>query len=70
MAFSFALLRLSLTVPVPVLASVPVEPGLKNWEFVEVKGGGLAEGDLVVVSLDRAEVREGARVRIAGETRK
>jgi len=37
-----------------------VKTGLKNWDFVEITGG-LAEGDPVVVSLDRAEVREGAR---------
>ena len=49
------------------LVSVPVEIGLKNWGFAEVKRG-LAAGDLVVVSLDRAEVKEGARARAAEET--
>ena len=44
-----------------ILEEVPVKVGLRNWEFVEVETG-LAEGDLVVVSLDRAEVKAGARV--------
>lgn len=47
------------------LVRVPVKTGLKNWDFVEMTGG-LLEGDLVVVSLDRAEVKEGARAVIAG----
>ena len=51
------------------LASRQVATGLRNWEFVEVLSG-LDAGDPVVVSLDRAEVREGARARIAGETEK
>ena len=34
--------------------------GLRNWEYAEAKDG-LKEGDPVVVSLDRAEVKEGAR---------
>ena len=42
------------------LVARPVEVGLRNWEYAEVKEG-LAEGDPVVVSLDRAEVKEGAR---------
>ena len=50
-----------------ILASVTVTTGLRNWDFVEVTGG-LAEGDRVVVSLDRVEVREGARVRVEAET--
>ena len=37
-----------------------VTTGLKNWEFAEIRDG-LGEGDPVVVSLDRAEVKEGAR---------
>lgn len=42
------------------LESRLIETGLRNWEFAEVKSG-LQEGDPVVVSLDRAEVKEGAR---------
>ncbi len=51
------------------LVAVPVKTGLRNWEFVEVREG-LARGEVVAVSLDRAEIREGARVEIAGETLK
>ena len=42
------------------LVSRDLVMGLKNWEFAEVREG-LQEGDPLVVSLDRAEVREGAR---------
>ncbi len=41
-----------------------IQTGLKNWQFVELKKG-LSEGDPVVVSLDRVDVKEGARARIA-----
>jgi HlyD family secretion protein len=51
------------------VVGAPVEIGLKNWGFAEVKRG-LAAGDLVVVSLDRADVKEGARARVAEETAK
>jgi len=51
------------------LVTRAVKTGLKNWQFVEVADG-LAAGDLVTVSLDRAEVKEGARVRIEAETKK
>jgi HlyD family secretion protein len=51
------------------LVAVPVKTGLRNWEFVEVKEG-LALGEAVAVSLDRAEIREGAAVEIASETLK
>jgi HlyD family secretion protein len=39
-------------------------PGLRNWDFTEVVGG-LEEGELVVTSLDRAEVEAGARAEIS-----
>jgi HlyD family secretion protein len=42
------------------LESRRIATGLRNWEFAEVTSG-LEEGDPVVVSLDRAEVKEGAR---------
>lgn len=48
------------------LVEARVTIGLRNWAFAEVTGG-LAEGDRVVVSLDRPEIKPGARVRIAGE---
>jgi HlyD family secretion protein len=51
------------------LVARPVETGLKNWQFAEVTKG-LSAGDAVAISLDRAEVKEGARVSIVGETAK
>ena len=41
-----------------------LEIGLRNWDMTEVKGG-LAPGDRVVVSLDRPEIKAGARARVA-----
>ena len=38
--------------------------GLRNWDMTEVTGG-LGAGDRVVVSLDRPEVKAGARARVA-----
>lgn len=46
------------------LARAEVKTALRNWDFVEITDG-LSEGDAVVVSLDRAEVKEGARAVIA-----
>jgi HlyD family secretion protein len=46
-----------------------VEIGLRNWDVSEVRSG-LAEGDAVVVSLDRAEVKAGARVRVEADAPK
>lgn len=40
-----------------------VEAGLRNWEFVEIRAG-LTEGEPVIVTLDREEVRDGAAVRV------
>ena len=51
------------------LVSLSVTTGLRNWEFTEIAQG-LSVGDRVAVSLDRAEVKEGAKVRVAGETLK
>ncbi len=48
-----------------VLVAVPVETGLANWDYTEIRSG-LREGDLVVTSLDRPEVRDGAHVRVTG----
>ncbi len=42
------------------LAGRAVEVGLRNWDVTEVRSG-LAEGERVVVSLDRSEVEPGAR---------
>lgn len=49
-----------------LLVAVPVKTGLANWEFTEITEG-LRPGDAVVVSLDRPEVKEGARARIEAE---
>jgi HlyD family secretion protein len=49
-----------------VLVAVPVKTGLANWEFTEITDG-LRPGDAVVISLDRPEVKEGARVTIVAE---
>jgi HlyD family secretion protein len=50
-----------------LLESVEVETGLQNWQFTEIRGG-LEAGELVVVSLDRLEVEEGAQAEVAEET--
>jgi len=50
------------------LRSTPVKIGLRNWEFAQILEGA-REGDPVVVSLDRPEVKEGARARIEDELR-
>ncbi len=46
-----------------------VTTGLRNWQFTEITDG-LETGELVVVSLDRAEVQAGARVGEVTETLK
>lgn len=42
-----------------------IEPGLSNWDFTEVVSG-LQPGELVVINVDRAEVRNGAHAIVAG----
>jgi HlyD family secretion protein len=49
------------------LVELGVETGIRNWAYTEIVGG-LAEGDRVVVSLDRPEVKAGARVEVTEET--
>jgi HlyD family secretion protein len=51
------------------LAERKVTPGLHNWSFTEITSG-LAAGESVVVSLDRPEVKAGARVTVTGEAQK
>ena len=48
------------------LAARPVETGLRNWDTTEIRAG-LAEGERVVTSLDRAEVHAGVRARERAE---
>lgn len=43
------------------LVEQSVEVGLKNWDYAEVTGG-IEEGQRVAISLDRGEVKAGARV--------
>jgi HlyD family secretion protein len=45
------------------LVEKPLSLGLRNWDFTEVTGG-LDEGARVVVSLDRPEVKAGAKARV------
>lgn len=45
-----------------VLVERRLQVGLKNWDWTEVLSG-LAPGDLVVVSLDRPEIKAGAQVK-------
>ena len=45
------------------LAEREVEIGLRNWDFVEIVSG-LEEGEVVVTSLDRAEVEAGQTVEV------
>lgn len=49
-----------------VLEERSLEIGLRNWNYVEVRSG-LKEGEQVVISLDRIEVKPGARVEIAND---
>jgi HlyD family secretion protein len=39
-----------------------IEPGLRNWEYVEVRNG-LSEGDRVVTTVDREGLAEGVEAR-------
>ena len=48
------------------LVERPVSTGLRNWSFTEITSG-LAAGEEVVISLDRAEVKAGARVTVTRE---
>lgn len=48
------------------LEAVSVETGLRNWESTEIKSG-LSEGDPIVISLDRQEVKAGVKAEIVSE---
>jgi HlyD family secretion protein len=45
------------------LVARQVTVGLRNWDFVEITGG-VQESEAVVTTLDRPEIKAGARVRI------
>lgn len=49
-----------------VIVEQAVKTGIRGWEFTEITEG-LAKGDAVVVSLEREEVKAGAKARITGE---
>ncbi len=51
------------------LVELKVTTGLHNWSFTEILSG-LSPGESVVVSLDRPEVKAGARVTVTAEARK
>jgi len=44
------------------ISEIPVETGLSNWQFTEIKSG-LKEGQQIVTSIDREGVADGARVK-------
>lgn len=50
------------------LVARQVKTGIRNWDFTEIAGG-LAAGERIVVSLDRPEVKAGARARAEVESR-
>jgi len=49
------------------LVERPVEIGLRNWDFVEITSG-LHEGEAVVTTLDRPEIKAGVRVRVVPDS--
>lgn len=51
------------------LVEKKVATGLHNWSFTEITSG-LCTGELVVVSLDRPEVKAGARATVGAEAQK
>lgn len=50
-----------------VLVAVPIKKGLSNWQHTEITDG-LSPDESVVISLDRAEVKEGAAVTVVEES--
>ena len=46
-----------------------VKTGLRNWDYIEITEG-LKEGDVITVSLERAEVKEGVEVKTTEEVGK
>jgi HlyD family secretion protein len=49
-----------------IARGIEVGTGLRNWQFTEIVSG-LAPGDPVITTLDKVEVKDGARVTISGE---
>src|SRR5262249_13321996 len=68
---TYALLENNRVLVVPGDQSVErkVPTGLHNWSFTEIASG-LAAGEPIVVSLDRPEVKAGARVTVTQEGEK
>lgn len=48
-----------------VARQTEVTTGLRNWQYTEIASG-LAAGDPVITTLDKVEVKDGARVEVAG----
>jgi HlyD family secretion protein len=51
------------------ISKVPVQIGLSNWQFTEIKDG-LQNGQQIVVSIDREGVEDGALVKIDNNHKK
>lgn len=51
------------------LVEKKIGTGLHNWSFTEITSG-LSAGEIVVTSLDRPEVKAGARIAVTGEVQK
>jgi HlyD family secretion protein len=51
------------------LVTRPVKTGLRNWEYVEVLDG-VKQGELIALSLDLAQVKEGVEVKVTQEGKK
>lgn len=51
-----------------VLTEREIQTSLRNWDFVEVTGG-IKEGEEVVTSLDRSDVKAGRRAKVSNGTK-
>ncbi|MBI3856702.1 MAG: efflux RND transporter periplasmic adaptor subunit, partial [Planctomycetes bacterium] len=55
--------RVLIATPEGLVRALPLQLGLKNWEYAQVLGG-LRGGEQVIVSLESEKVKEGVRVRV------